>query len=61
MNMNMTQGMMKTDADVSFVCGMIAHHLGAISMSQVELKYGDNAEAKAKARKIIDDQSREVK
>src|SRR5689334_3353512 len=28
MGMNMMQGMMKKDADVSFVCGMIAHHMG---------------------------------
>ncbi len=61
MNMNMMQGMMKKDADVAFVCGMIAHHMGAISMAQVELKHGDNADAKAKAQKIIDDQSKEIK
>ncbi|MQU73585.1 DUF305 family protein family protein [Sinorhizobium medicae] len=61
MNMNMMQGMMKKDPDVSFACGMIAHHMGAISMAQVELKYGDNAETKAKAQKIIDDQTKEIK
>ena len=60
MNMNMMQGMMKKDPDVSFVCGMIAHHMGAISMAEVELKHGDNAEAKAAAQKIIDDQTKEV-
>lgn len=60
MNMNMMQGMMKKDADVAFVCGMIAHHMGAISMSEVELKYGDNEEAKADARKIIDAQTKEI-
>lgn len=61
MGMNMMQGMMKKDPDVSFVCGMIAHHMGAISMAEVELKHGDNDEAKAKAQKIIDDQTKEVK
>lgn len=60
MNMNMMQGMMKKDADVAFVCGMIAHHMGAISMSEVELKYGDNEEAKANAQKIIDAQTKEI-
>ncbi len=60
MNMNMMQGMMKKDPDVSFVCGMIAHHMGAISMAEVELKHGDNAEAKAVAQKIIDNQTKEV-
>jgi uncharacterized protein (DUF305 family) len=33
----MMQGMMAKDPDVSFICGMIAHHMGAISMSEVEL------------------------
>ncbi|EGL65131.1 hypothetical protein AGRO_2075 [Agrobacterium sp. ATCC 31749] len=60
MGMNMMQGMMKKDPDVSFVCGMIAHHMGAISMAQVELKHGDNAEAKANAQKIIDAQTKEI-
>ncbi|MDX3925146.1 MAG: DUF305 domain-containing protein [Shinella sp.] len=61
MGMNMMQGMMKKDPDVSFVCGMIAHHMGAISMAEVELKHGDNAEAKANAQKIIDEQGKEIK
>ena len=61
MNMNMMQGMMKKDADVSFACGMIAHHMGAISMAEVELKHGDNPDLKAKAQKIIDDQTKEIK
>lgn len=56
----MMQGMMAKDADVSFVCGMIAHHMGAISMSEVELKYGDDQQAKSMAQKIIDAQKREI-
>ncbi|WP_106795735.1 DUF305 domain-containing protein [Rhizobium sp. H4] len=60
MRMNMMQGMMKKDADLSFVCGMIAHHMGAISMSEVELKYGDNDEAKQMARKVIEAQKKEI-
>lgn len=60
MKMNMMQGMMKKDADVAFVCGMIAHHMGAISMSEVELKYGDNEWAKKSAQKIIDAQTKEI-
>ena len=61
MHMNMMQGMMKKDADVAFVCGMIAHHMGAISMSEVELKYGDNEWAKKTAQKIIDAQTKEIR
>ena len=60
MHMNMMQGMMKKDPDAAFVCGMIAHHMGAISMAQVELKFGDNAEAKANAHTIIDAQTKEI-
>lgn len=60
MHDDMIQGMMQKDADVAFVCGMIAHHMGAISMSEAELKYGDNKEAKAMARKVIDAQKKEI-
>ena len=56
----MMGGMMKDDADVAFVCGMIAHHMGAIEMSKTELKHGDNKEAKAMAQKIIDAQVKEI-
>ncbi|CAH0343551.1 MULTISPECIES: DUF305 domain-containing protein [Rhizobium/Agrobacterium group] len=60
MHMNMMQGMMKKDADVAFVCGMIAHHMGAISMSEVGLEYGDNEWARKTAQKIIDAQTKEI-
>ena len=56
----MMGGMMKEDADVAFVCGMIAHHMGAIEMSKTELKNGKNDEAKAMAQKIIDAQLQEI-
>ncbi|MDX1000844.1 DUF305 domain-containing protein [Sinorhizobium medicae] len=56
----MMQAMMAKDPDVSFVCGMIVHHMGAISMSEVELKYGDDQQAKAMAEKIIDAQKKEI-
>lgn len=52
--------MTKDDADVAFVCGMIAHHMGAIEMSKTELKHGKNDEAKAMAQKIIDAQMKEI-
>ena len=48
------------DPDLAFHCGMIAHHAGAIAMAEVELKYGDNEEAKAMARKIIEAQGPEI-
>lgn len=56
----MMQGMMAKDPDVAFACGMIAHHQGAIDMAEVELKFGDNDEAKEMAQKIIDAQKMEI-
>ena len=56
----MMEGMMKDDADVAFVCGMIAHHMGAVEMSKTELKHGDNEEAKAMAQKVIEAQLKEI-
>lgn len=60
MNTNMMSGMMQDDADVAYICGMIAHHMGAISMAEVELAKGDNAMAKDMARRVIDTQTVEI-
>ncbi len=57
---SMMQGMMAKDPDVAFVCGMIAHHTAAINMSEVELKYGDDQQAKSMAEKIIEAQKKEI-
>ena len=48
------------DSDLAFVCGMIAHHQGAIDMANVVLKTGDNAEAKRIAEKTIKEQGQEI-
>nr|WP_137935271.1 DUF305 domain-containing protein [Mesorhizobium comanense] len=60
MDKDMMQGMMHKDPDVAFVCGMIAHHMGAIDMGKVELKYGKNGWAKEMAQKVIDAQTKEI-
>ena len=60
MNPAMMQGMMAKDPDVAFVCGMIAHHLGAVEMAKVEIKYGKDAEAKRTAEKTMKEQEQEV-
>lgn len=60
MNKNMMQGMAKQDADVAFVCSMIAHHMGAIDMAKAELKNGDDPWAKGAAQKVIDAQTKEI-
>ncbi len=56
----MMQGISAKDPDVAFACGMIAHHQGAIDMSQVELKFGKDADAKKKAQTIIEAQTKEI-
>jgi uncharacterized protein (DUF305 family) len=56
----MMQAMMADDPDLAFICGMIAHHMGAIEMSRTVIKYGKNEEAKAMAQKIIDAQLKEI-
>ncbi len=48
------------DSDVAFICGMIAHHQGAIDMADVVLKTGDNAEAKKMAEKTKKEQGQEI-
>jgi uncharacterized protein (DUF305 family) len=60
MDRDMAAGMMQDDADVAFICGMIAHHQGAIAMSEVELKYGKDPAARAMAEKVIAAQKPEI-
>lgn len=60
MNTDMMSAMMQDDADVAYVCGMIAHHMGAISMAETELAKGDNEAAKIMARRVIDQQKAEI-
>lgn len=56
----MMQGISAKDPDVAFVCGMIAHHQGAIDMAEVELKFGKDEDARGKAQKVIDAQKKEI-
>lgn len=60
MDRDMAAGMMQDDADLAFVCGMIAHHQGAIAMSEVELKFGKDAFARQMADKVIAAQKQEI-
>lgn len=60
MHQPMMTGVHAKDPDVAFVCGMIPHHQGAIDMARVVLKYGDNAEAKRMAEKVVKDQGQEI-
>ena len=55
------QGMkMSGDTDKDFAMMMKMHHQQGIDMAQVELDHGKSPELKAKARKIIDEQKKEI-
>lgn len=60
MHDGMMKGMMMEDADVAFAAGMIPHHMGAVDMAKVELKYGKDADMKKLAQEIIDAQGPEI-
>ena len=53
-------GLSGAEFDRAFLEMMTEHHRGAIEMAEVHLADGANAEARELARKIIDDQTREI-
>lgn len=61
MHDNMQKGMMSNDPDVAFAAGMLPHHIGAVEMAQVELKYGKDPELRQLAQNVIDSQNKEIK
>ncbi|SRR5699024_2941236 len=61
MQEKMHAGMMSNDPDVAFAAGMLPHHLGAVEMAEVELKYGKNPEMIKLAKNIILEQKKEIK
>lgn len=48
------------NADIDFMRQMRVHHQGAVDMSEVVLQHGREDEVKRLARKIIDDQKKEI-
>lgn len=61
-NARMHEGMASIDADpdVAFMQGMLAHHRGAVEMSEVALKYGKDAKVRDLAGRIIKAQQGEI-
>ncbi|WP_085557599.1 CopM family metallochaperone [Azospirillum agricola] len=52
---------MTGDPDHDFATMMRAHHQGAIDMARIELEQGKDAELKKMARKVVEDQTKEIK
>ena len=61
MNAEMMQGMMEADAAKSWLEQMIAHHQGAIDMSDVVLKHSKNDQVREAARKTIEQNGKDKK
>lgn len=63
-NDTMHKNMTVTDTgnpDAYFVKGMLAHHIGAVEMAEVQLKYGADPKMRALAENIIATQTIEIK
>ncbi len=60
MNRDMSSAPMTGDADQDFVGMMLPHHLGAVDMARVELKYGKDPTLRTLAKGIIAAQEKEV-
>ena len=60
MNQDMMAAAQYKDPDVAFAAGMLPHHIGAVKMAEVELKYGKDPEMRKLAEDIISAQQAEI-
>lgn len=60
MHAPMMEGIKHEDADMAFVLGMIPHHVGAIDMAEIQLKFGKDPEMRDLARSILRAQHPEI-
>ena len=60
MNQDMMAAAQYKDPDVAFAAGMLPHHIGAVKMAEVELKYGKDPEMRKLAEGIINAQQAEI-
>ena len=60
MNQDMMAAAQYKDPDVAFATGMLPHHIGAVKMAEVELKYGKDPEMRKLAEDIINAQQAEI-
>lgn len=61
MNKDMMQGMMESDVDRSWMMQMIAHHQGAVDMSEIVLKQTKDADVIKEARKTKEENEKSIK
>ena len=60
MHEEMMVGMNYNDPDAAFAHGMLGHHIGAVDMAEIQLKYGKDEEMRKLAQEIIDAQKAEI-
>lgn len=60
MHEEMMVGMGYNDPDAAFAQGMLGHHIGAVDMAEIELKYGTDTKMRKLAQEIIDAQKAEI-
>ena len=60
MHQDMMAAIQYQDPDVAFAAGMLPHHIGAVKMAEVELKYGKDPEMRKLAENIINAQQAEI-
>lgn len=60
MHSEMMSGMAYNDPDSAFAQGMLGHHVGAVDMAEIQLKYGKDPEMLKLAQAIIDAQKSEI-
>lgn len=61
MHGEMMAGIADPVPDMAFARGMLSHHIGAVDMAKVQLKYGKDKEMRELAQQIIDAQQPEIK
>jgi len=60
LNGDMVLGIADPKPDIAFARGMLPHHIGAVEMAEIQLKYGTNEEMRQLAQDIIDTQQVEI-
>ena len=60
LNGEMVLGIADPVPDMAFARGMLPHHIGAVEMANIQLKYGTDEEMRQLAQDIIDGQQMEI-